>query len=83
MKFRLKVKEKLFGNEVEVVNESEDFNALKDDFDLLVGTEKILADAFGLVYDEWENKRGYFFESYHEDCFNEVSTAIELVVALD
>jgi hypothetical protein len=83
MKFRLKVKEKLFGNEVEVVNESEDFNALKDDFDLLVDTEKILADAFGLVYDEWKNKRGYFFESYHEDCFNEVNTAIELVVALD
>lgn len=83
MKYRLTIKERLDGNEVEYQSESEDVTYLKGQFDMYVMAESMLAELSGWETDEWENKRGWFFEAYDTDRYAERNTLTQLVVVLD
>lgn len=83
MKYRLTFNEKLDGAEIVHEQESENLDYLKGQFDFYTMAEAALARMMGWETDEWENKRGWFFEAYDTENFSERRTMAQLVVVLD
>ena len=82
MFYKFKIKERLDGNELIYEEVSDDIEGLKEKYELNTMAEKVMAEALGWTIDEWVNKRGYFFESYDSEQFNERYTSIELIAVL-
>jgi hypothetical protein len=82
MFYKFKIKERLDGNELIYEEVSDDIEGLKEKYELNTMAEKVMAEALGWTIDEWVNKRGYFFESYDPEQFNERYTSIELIAVL-
>lgn len=82
MYYKFRMKERLDGNELLYEEESSSLEELKEKFDFFVTAEKVLSDVLGWETDEWENKRGWFFESYDLKNDEERCTSIELFTVL-
>lgn len=82
MYYKFRIKERLDGNELIYEEVSEDLSDLKEKYEAYTMAEKIMDEVLGWTIDEWVNKRGYFFESYDPEQFNERCTSIELIAVL-